>query len=119
MPTYEYLCVDCGDRAEAFQSFSDPPLEICTVCGGKLRKVYHPVGIQFKGGGFYRSDARSSPAAARDGEAEGKPEAKTADPASKTEGPERPERPGKTGKTEKAEPAASRQTAKKVTEKSA
>ena len=58
MPIYEYACTSCGERTEARQSFSDPPLEDCPVCGGKLRKLYSPVGIVFKGSGFYSTDAK-------------------------------------------------------------
>ena len=60
MPVYEYACTRCGERTEARQSFSDPPLEECPICGGKLRKLYSPVGIVFKGSGFYSTDARKS-----------------------------------------------------------
>ncbi len=58
MPTYEYACTACGERTEARQSFTDPPLELCPHCGGKLRKLYSPVGIVFKGSGFYSTDAK-------------------------------------------------------------
>ena len=58
MPIYEYACTACGERTEAKQSFSDPPLETCELCGGKLRKLYSPVGIVFKGSGFYSTDAK-------------------------------------------------------------
>jgi putative FmdB family regulatory protein len=64
MPTYEYACTECGDRTEVVQSISDPPLTTCTVCGGQLRKVFSPVGIVFKGSGFYRTDSRGKPAKA-------------------------------------------------------
>jgi putative FmdB family regulatory protein len=60
MPVYEYACTACGERTEARQSFDDPPLEECPVCGGKLRKLYSPVGVVFKGSGFYSTDAKSS-----------------------------------------------------------
>jgi putative FmdB family regulatory protein len=60
MPIYEYACTSCGERTEARQSFSDPPLEECPNCGGKLRKLYSPVGIVFKGSGFYSTDAKKS-----------------------------------------------------------
>lgn len=63
MPTYEYACTACGERTEAKQSFDDPPLLECPVCGGRLRKLYSPVGIMFKGSGFYSTDARKRPAA--------------------------------------------------------
>jgi putative FmdB family regulatory protein len=72
MPTYEYACTECGDRTEVVQSISDPPLTTCTVCGGTLRKVFSPVGIVFKGSGFYRTDSRGkAPAAKGDGDGGG------------------------------------------------
>ena len=58
MPTYEYACTACGERTEARQSFTDPPLEECPHCSGKLRKLYSPVGIVFKGSGFYATDSK-------------------------------------------------------------
>ena len=60
MPTYEYRCTSCGQHVEAVQSFTDDPLTECGVCGGELRKVFAPVGIVFKGSGFYKTDNRSS-----------------------------------------------------------
>ena len=60
MPTYEYACTSCGERTEARQSFDDPPLETCLACGGKLRKLYSPVGIVFKGTGFYSTDGKKA-----------------------------------------------------------
>lgn len=60
MPIYVYACTNCGERTEAKQRFDDPPLEVCPHCGGKLRKMYSPVGVVFKGSGFYSTDARSS-----------------------------------------------------------
>ena len=59
MPTYQYACTECDHRFDAVQSFSDPSLTVCPVCGGKLRKVFSSVGIVFKGSGFYRTDSRS------------------------------------------------------------
>lgn len=58
MPTYEYACVECGNHIEVVQSMSDPPLAVCAACGGRLRKVFSPIGIVFKGSGFYRTDSR-------------------------------------------------------------
>lgn len=60
MPVYEYACTACGERTEARQSFDDPPLEECSICGGRLRKLFSPVGIVFKGSGFYATDAKKS-----------------------------------------------------------
>ncbi|MEZ5237943.1 MAG: FmdB family zinc ribbon protein [Microthrixaceae bacterium] len=59
MPTYEYSCRDCGHGFEIQQAMSDDPLTTCPDCSGELRKVFHPVGIAFKGSGFYKNDARS------------------------------------------------------------
>ncbi|HZD23329.1 MAG TPA: FmdB family zinc ribbon protein [Acidimicrobiia bacterium] len=63
MPTYEYVCKDCGENFEVFQSFSDKPLKKHKDCGGDLQKVFHARGIVFKGGGFYATDSKSAKAA--------------------------------------------------------
>jgi putative FmdB family regulatory protein len=60
MPTYEYQCTSCGHQIEVFQRITEDPLTTCGVCGGALRKVFHPAGIVFKGSGFYATDSRSS-----------------------------------------------------------
>ena len=59
MPTYQYTCTDCGEQVEVVQKFTDDALTVCPACGGKLRKVFSPVGIVFKGSGFYRTDSRN------------------------------------------------------------
>ena len=64
MPTYQYTCTECGEPLETVQKFSDEPLTVCPACGGRLRKVFSPVGIVFKGSGFYRTDSRKSATAA-------------------------------------------------------
>src|SRR5207245_7358564 len=60
MPTYEYVCRSCGTHVEVYQRFNDPSLTECGVCGGPLRKVFHPAGILFKGSRFYATDSRRS-----------------------------------------------------------
>ena len=59
MPTYVYECAKCGDEFELYQSFSDEPLKKHPECGGKVTKVFQPVGIVLKGSGFYKNDSRS------------------------------------------------------------
>jgi putative FmdB family regulatory protein len=60
MPIYTYRCENCGVQFERQQKFSEPPLAWCPECNKKtLRKVYTPVGIVFKGSGFYSTDHRS------------------------------------------------------------
>ena len=76
MPTYGYECVSCDNQFEIFQSIKDDALTTCETCGGKLRKRIYPVGISFKGSGFYVNDyapkpsggsESSSPASASEG----------------------------------------------------
>ncbi len=62
MPTYEYVCRDCGGHLEVVQSFKDAPLSTCGTCGGALRKVFSAAGIIFKGSGYYVTDSRKKPA---------------------------------------------------------
>ena len=60
MPVYTYKCETCGIQFERQQSFTDQPLTRCPECNKKsLRKVYTPVGIVFKGSGFYATDHHS------------------------------------------------------------
>ncbi|MBS1249792.1 MAG: hypothetical protein MAG431_01376 [Chloroflexi bacterium] len=60
MPTYAYRCENCGVQFDRRQKFSDEPLKVCPECETEtLRKVYQPVGILFKGSGFYSTDNRS------------------------------------------------------------
>jgi putative FmdB family regulatory protein len=60
MPTYTYKCESCGIRFDQYQSFSDDALVVCPECGEPtLHKVFQPVGIVFKGKGFYATDNRS------------------------------------------------------------
>ena len=63
MPTYQYVCTECGGQIEAVQRFTDDPLTNHDACGGRLRKVFSPVGIVFKGSGFYRTDSRNGSSA--------------------------------------------------------
>jgi putative FmdB family regulatory protein len=79
MPVYTYRCENCGVRFERLQGFNDPVLTRCPECNKKsLRKVYTPVGIVFKGSGFYATDHRSPSGAyersAKANEPEKKPE---------------------------------------------
>ena len=84
MPTYEYECTACGQHMEVFQRFSEDALTTCGVCGGALRKVFHPAGIVFKGSGFYATDSRA-PAKTGSGskkDSDGGPSSSSSDSAS-------------------------------------
>jgi putative FmdB family regulatory protein len=58
MPLYEYECELCGIRFERMQHFKDEPLKECPECCGSVHRVIQPVGIIFKGSGFYITDNR-------------------------------------------------------------
>jgi putative FmdB family regulatory protein len=59
MPLYEYECEDCGVRFERRQPITADSLKTCPECGGEVHRLIHPVGIIFKGKGFYVTDNRS------------------------------------------------------------
>ena len=61
MPTYDYACGECGIVFERFQHFSEEPVKVCCECGGPVRRVIHPVGVIFKGSGWYVTDNRGNP----------------------------------------------------------
>ena len=92
MPTYGYRCGSCGHQFEIIQRISEEPLTACPKCQGKLSKVLYPVGISFKGSGFYTTDYKGSGKSSEgssngsgsnsDGAGEKKPDAK---PESKSE----------------------------------
>jgi putative FmdB family regulatory protein len=84
VPTYQYACTECGEQLEMVQKFSDDSLTVCPACSGRLRKVFSPVGIVFRGSGFYRTDSRASNGA-KDGAKDGKT-TEAASSGSKSEG---------------------------------
>ncbi len=74
MPTYGYRCSNCGHEFEIQQRMIDQPLRACPKCQGKLNKILYPVGISFKGSGFYTTDygsGKSAAAASSNGAAKG------------------------------------------------
>lgn len=92
MPTYSYRCTACGHRFDQFQRFSDDPLTECPECHGFVKRVLHPVGVVFKGSGWYITDSRK-PAPGENGgsdkaeKSDGK-ETKAADTSRKSESAE-------------------------------
>jgi putative FmdB family regulatory protein len=93
MPIYTYRCENCGVQFEKQQSFSEQPLVRCPECSKKtLKKVYLPVGIVFKGSGFYATDHHSP-----SGQSPAKSGEKKADDTAKPETP----KPASTEKKEK------------------
>ena len=61
MPTYEYLCNNCGNKFEKFQSITADEVRECPGCGKMelKRLIGAGAGVIFKGSGFYETDYRS------------------------------------------------------------
>ena len=79
MPVYEYRCKSCGKTHEIEHGFHDERPTACPSCGGPLVRIFHPVGVHFKGSGFYKTDhSRSGVRAAAE---RGKGEQKSGDSA--------------------------------------
>lgn len=74
MPTYEYVCRQCGHRFEAWQHMTDDPLTVCPECGAEIHRVLYPAGIVFKGSGFYKTDNGSSRSSEKSSPTESKSE---------------------------------------------
>ena len=81
MPVYEYQCDDCTLRFEKMQRFSEDPIRTCPNCGGSVHRVIQPVGVIFKGSGFYVTDNRGKsstmPPTKKEGDGKAEGEAKS------------------------------------------
>jgi putative FmdB family regulatory protein len=58
MPTYGYQCTQCSYEFSVFQSMKDEPVKTCPECSGDVKRLLYPVGIVFKGSGWYVNDSR-------------------------------------------------------------
>src|SRR5450830_934063 len=102
MPVYTYRCSNCGVQFEKQQSFSDQSLIRCPECGKRaLKKIYLPVGIVFKGSGFYATD-HHSPSGMSSKKADEKAEAKAGEKKESKETKESGESKEPGPKTEKS-----------------
>jgi putative FmdB family regulatory protein len=113
VPTYQYTCTDCGEPVEAVQKFTDDPLTMCAACGGRLRKVFSPVGIVFKGSGFYRTDSRNG-SGSRSEAASGKQPSESAKSGEAAGPADKPAAAGKSGESPSAPPKSSSAVKEKV-----
>jgi len=61
MPTYDYICDDCGHEYEAYEPITAEPRKDCPECShlALRRKIGPGAAILFKGSGFYQTDYRS------------------------------------------------------------
>jgi putative FmdB family regulatory protein len=102
MPVYTYRCESCDIQFDRFQKFSEQALTRCPECGKKtLRKVFQPVGIVFKGSGFYATDHRSPSGQSRTGSSKGEEKSGEAEKSSSSESTSS-EKPAEKAKPEKS-----------------
>ncbi len=108
MPTYGYRCEKNGHEFEVVQSFSEAPLKRCRICGSKVNRIFYPVGIVFKGPGFYATDNRGKAATAGSDKSEsesksdaGEVTAAKADPKTETKSKAKSDSKTKTGSAAK------------------
>src|SRR5512139_3618806 len=81
MPVYEYECEQCGVRFERLQRMSDAALTECPECCGHIHRVMQPVGVIFKGSGFYVTDNRGRSSTGVPAPKKKEDEAKTSSPS--------------------------------------
>lgn len=67
MPTYEYECLECGEKIEIFHKVTDSPIKKCPSCNGEVRKLISAgCGLIFKGSGFYITDYKRKEASSKE-----------------------------------------------------
>lgn len=99
MPLYEYECKPNHHRFEVRHGINESPVHTCPECGGEVRRVINPVGIVFKGSGFYATDSRKSASPATGSVSSGTKESKeSSDSSSKTDAATGGESKGSTDK---------------------
>ena len=95
MPTYDYICNECGERFENFQTMSSRPLAKRPNCEEKNCNVTRVIsggsGLIFKGSGFYLTDYKDQP----------KTDKKEKETKKKNDKPAKKEKTTTTAKTEK------------------
>jgi putative FmdB family regulatory protein len=101
VPTYSYACTECDDRFDVVQAFTDDSLTTCEKCSGRLRKLFHSVGVVFKGSGFYRTDSRESTKSSTSTNGSAKSDSSSAESSSSSD------KSGSSEKSEKSEKSTS------------
>jgi putative FmdB family regulatory protein len=91
MPTYDYVCKNCGYKFDAFQSMKEDLLVECPQCHQpKLQRLISAgAGLLFKGSGFYLTDYKKSSSSPQKIQSQPS-EPATETPATKTEPPASP-----------------------------
>ena len=98
MPTYGYQCTECKHEFSVFQNMKDDPIAICTQCSGRVKRLLYPVGIVFKGTGWYINDSRAPEKTEKSDSAEKSEKTEKSEPAAASS--------ESSGETKTAAPAA-------------
>jgi putative FmdB family regulatory protein len=108
MPVYEYRCKSCGETHEIDHGYNDDRPTKCSTCGGQLIRVFHPIGLVFKGSGFHKTDYGKSGirASSSEGPSGGAGDGKPSE-GKPSEGASAKEKPGE-GKPAESKPADSK-----------
>ena len=110
MPTYGYLCQDCGHEFEEFQSITADALTVCPKCQGEIKRRIFAAGIIFKGSGFYVTD-NAKAVAPNVAPSDDKTPSET--PSTEPATPVTPVTPTSDASTDKATPAVAASSGKK------
>jgi len=105
MPLYAYECESCGVRFDVRQSFNDASLTVCPECEGKVHRIIQPVGVVFKGSGFYVTDSKGKQSIATSGTR--KDEADSSDSSDRSDKTEKADTKSESTKSESTSTAAS------------
>jgi putative FmdB family regulatory protein len=108
VPLYEYQCLPERHSFEVRHGMNEEPVSTCSICGGPVRRVIQPVGIVFKGSGFYVNDSRKSSSTAQTASG-----AKTTEGASDSSKDSKDSASGDKGDTKESKPAPSAETPSK------
>ena len=106
MPTYGYQCNDCKHEFSVFQAMKDDPIAICPECAGTVKRLLYPVGVVFKGSGWYINDSRKPEKAEGSGEKTDTGKTEGSSDTAKPDNAKSETTGEKTGDTSKPAPAA-------------
>src|SRR5580658_3495726 len=95
LPTYGYQCTQCQHEFSVFQNMKDDPIRVCPECTGAVKRLLYPVGIVFKGSGWYINDSRK-PETSESAE-------KTTEAIDKTDKADKPDGTSKADKSDKSD----------------
>lgn len=111
MPIYEYKCEN-GHVFDVMQRMSDDPLKTCTECEAAVHKVMQPVGISFRGSGFYSTDYSAASQNTPPGESNASKNSDSSNGSSNGSKPEPASGPGEKKKTASSSSSSSSSSSK-------